>query len=240
MLLFSTVGYCQSISNLKTALEGNKVTITYDLAHANAQDKFKFTVYSSHDNYAAPIEAITGDLDNVPAGTNHRLVWDAKSTLTSSFEGEVKVKLVGIKIVVAPPKFALNGLDKSAYKRGSELSLGWTGGRPTDKISIALYKGEQLVEPLAEKIDNNQTFTWAIPKGFKTGSDYTLRVTDDKQATNNNTPAFKIKTRVPFIVKVLPFLVVGIIVAVLPKGGGGGTTPTPEAKNLPDLTIKPN
>lgn len=210
LLLFSCVGRAQTIENVNVTFDGEKVTITYDLKYSTANQKFKIALYSSHDNYARPISLLQGDFgDNVVPGTGNRIIWDAKNTLVPEFDADLTLKIKASK--VEAPKLIVRPFSVSVYKRGRGLDLSWVGGNPGEKLNIELFNDGVLQKRIAERVENTkQSFSWAIPKRQKGGKNYSIRVSNSDQATElANSQLFRIKPRTPFIVKVLPFFLVG-------------------------------
>jgi hypothetical protein len=83
----------QTLEKLTATFDGEKMIVTYNLAYADASQKFKVALYSSHDNFKQPI-MVTGDAgENVLPGAAKRAVWDAKRTLPADFDGDIQIKL---------------------------------------------------------------------------------------------------------------------------------------------------
>ena len=104
-----------------------------------------------------------------------------------------------------------------SMRRGKKTTVTWEGGKPTQNIKLELYQGTNLISTVAETTNTGQ-YIWNIPKKQSKGS-YTLRLTADQEIVTSN--AFKIKSKTPFIVKMLPVVAVGGAAAVLLGGGGG-------------------
>ena len=245
LVLIFTLGflssYGQTLENVKTSFDGERMVITYDLNHTDASQKFKVTLYSSHDNYRSPLSSITGDLgENVTPGKAKRVVWDAKSSLSADFDADVSVKIKAAKVVaaVAPlVPLVFKPLDVGVYKRGRTVELRWVGGSPNDKLNVELYRNNVAQLRIAEKIDNTQSFTWKMPKGQKAGKDYLVRIYNAGKPTElANSQVFNIKPRVPLLLKIAPVIVVGGAVAFL---GGPKNSKEVVNEDLPG-PVKPN
>jgi hypothetical protein len=108
-----------------------------------------------------------------------------------------------------------------SYKRGKAHDLIWQPGN-SDPINIELFKGSDRMQGSMSQ-PNNGAYVLNIPSTTKTGSDYRLKITSTKSSDEViYTPYFKIKPKVPALLKFgLPLVVVGGAAAAL--GGGGGS-----------------
>jgi hypothetical protein len=163
-------------------------------------------------------------------------VWDAKSVLPSEFDGDIRIKIKATKM--AAPKLAFEPLALETYKKGRTISMKWTGGYPSDKVTIELYKNNVNNLLVADKIDNSASYDWKMPKSVK-GKNYMLRVSNaarpDEQADSQ---VFRVKPRTPFLVKILPILAAGVVAVILSGDDGGGPDGPTGDSVLPD-PIKP-
>lgn len=228
----------QTIENVRASFDGKNVIITYDLGFSDPNQKFKVTLFSSHDNFGRPLSLVSGDIGQaVIVGKSNRVVWDVKNTLPGDFDGEIIFKMTAS--VVAAPKLILKSLQKSSFKRGQSIVLHWEGAYPSDKLNIELFKNDVLKDRIATGEQNKQSFTWQMPKKQKTGSDYQIKIYSEARpgepAVSQN---FRVKPKVPLLVKVLPFLVAGGVIAAISGGGGEGPVVVVE-DDLPG-PIKPN
>lgn len=231
----------QKVQNVRASFDGEKMVITYDLLHDDPNQKFKVAVFSSHDSYARPLSLVTGDVgETVLAHTDNRVVWDVRNTLPADFDGEITIKIKAGKAIVADAiKLTLKPFDKSAYKKGESLEVRWVGGSSADQVNIDLLQGGVVKKRVAEKINNTQHYTWNVSRKESSGKGFILRVSNAAVANETtNSQFFAIKPRVPLIVKVAPVLVVGAVVAFLPKKGGEDP-PGETESDLPG-PVKPN
>ena len=231
LMVMSADHWAQSLENLNASFDGEKLIVTYSLIYADANQKFKVVLFSSHDNYNQPIFA-TGDAgENVLPGKVKRAVWNAKDVLPIDFDGEVLIKIKATR--VAAPKLTFAPLAITTYKRGNTVSMKWTGGYRTDKIHIELIKDNKVNLLVVDQINNTASYEWKMPKKVK-GRNYTLRVSNAAKPNElTESIPFIVKPRIPFLVKVIPMVAIGAAVAIL-KGGG----PTPD-EMLP-RPLKPN
>ena len=224
ILLFCLIGLqsirAQIIENVKSTFDGEKIIINYDLKAADVNQKFKITLFSSHDNYTQQLTLLTGDVgDNILPGKNHTVTWDVKNSVPPNFDDEIRIKVKASKVVPleavkteAISKLLVVPLAHDSYKRGNTLELNWTGGNATDKVTIELMKGGVVTQKITEKTNEMQTYSWSLAKNLKTGKGYTIRVTSGKDHDGAVSQNFIIKPKVPLVMKVAIFAVVGAVV----------------------------
>jgi hypothetical protein len=216
--ILSVGANAQEIQNVHADFDGEKVIISYDLVSPYLDDRFSVLLFSSHDDFKAPLSLLVGDAGaNVSGGRAHRITWDAKSSLPSDFNAEITFK-VKASIAVSlhhASRLDAKPLDFASYKRGGILNLEWNGGREKEPIAIELLKNDELVEKISEA-ENNNLYSWTIPGKTKPGKDYSIRVSkvNDSRVSTMSQP-FQIKPKVALWMKLVPVAVVGGIVAVL-------------------------
>jgi hypothetical protein len=225
VLLASTL-CAQTVENINSRFDGEKIIITYDLVHSNANEKFRIDLYSSHDTYTTPLKLVTGAAgDNVSPGRANRVIWDAKNTLPPDFDGDISIRIRVAKMVTVEP-LSLNPLSANAYKRGRTITITWTGGLPADQINLQLFQNNSVVMPVAERMPNSGAYSWKMPKQVK-GKEYTIRLSNVLDPQNAVTTApFRVKPATPFIVKALPVIAAGVVVFMMGSGDGGEPPPT--------------
>jgi hypothetical protein len=231
--------FAQAIENIKVSFDGQKVSITYDLLHANPDEKFKVTIFSSHDNFSIPLNFAEGDVgEGIFPGKSKKVIWNVKNVLPPDFDGDLtfKIRAGGM----AAPKLTLNALDKVNFKRGEAIPLKWSGGGPKDQVTIGLYRDDVEQTRIVEKTSNAHAFTWSMSKKQKPGKGYTIRAVSTahpKEFTSSQ--AFRIKPRIPFFVKALSVAAVGAVVFIVTSGGGDPVPPdAPKDEALPG-PVKP-
>jgi hypothetical protein len=229
----------QTLEKLNASFDGEKMVVTYGLAYADANQKFKVALYSSHDNYKQPI-LVTGDAgENVLPGTAKRVVWEAKRVLPADFDGDIQIKIKTSRVVA--PKLIIAPLALKTYKRGRTISMKWTGGFTTDKMKIELIKNNVVDQLVVDKMENKAAYEWAMPKSVK-GRNYTLRITNSARPNEAaESVPFRVKPRIPFLVKILPILAGGAAYVFF---SGAEATPEPGPGQTGDETlpgpVKPN
>ena len=213
----------QEFTIKKLELTGDKVNIYYDLVDSVKSRTYTVDLYSSRDNYVSKLEKLAGDQGlEVKPGGNHKIVWAAKDELGADFEGKVGLEVRGRLYI---PFVRLEGLN-SSYKRGKAFPVTWTGGTQQNILNFDLYKGDQKIEPFSN-IANVGHAEINIPQRVKPGKDYYFKITDSKNKDQIvNTGTFAVKRKVPLLLKVIPIVAAGVVVATLPKSSS--------TKNIPD------
>jgi hypothetical protein len=213
----------QSIQNIKATPQADKVIITYDLTGTRPDQKFSLALFGSHDNFSKALTKVNGDVgQNITPGTGKKIIWDAALEF-SVFKKDITFKVKG-EVMPLPFVFKKPTVNGSA-RRGKNTSIKWEGGKPSQQVKLELFKGTESVTTIAE-VGNTGQYTWRIPKKQDKGS-YTMRLMAGQEVVNSSD--FKIKSKTPFIVKVLPFVAVGGAAAFLLGGGESGSNDLPWA-----------
>ena len=214
----------QDFTIKKVELAGDKVNIYYDLIDSVSSRTYSIDLYSSKDNFVSRLEKVSGDHGlEVKPGGNHKLTWAAKEELGADFEGKVGLEVRGRLYI---PFVRLEGLGK-IFKRDRPYQITWTGGTQQNILNFDLYKGEEKVHQFPNIANVHQTEI-IIPTSVKPGNDYHFKITDSKNKDQIvNTPTFSIKRKVPLLVKVAPFAIIGAIIATLPKPASSDGIPDP-------------
>ena len=225
----------QTVENIRTTFDGDKLIISYDLIYPDPAQKFDVTLYSSHDDYARPLSLLIGDFgDKVVAGKGNRVIWDAKSSLPPDFDKDIIIQVKASKVAPPPPavKLSMKPFDQSTYKKGRTIEIRWVGGNLDDMYTIELFRDNTLNLRIAEKVSNSQRYDWTMPKSVKSGKNYLIRMSNVQTPTDlSNSQLFEVKPRTPLIVKVLPFLAVGAAVLLIKKTPSNSELPPPPNPN---------
>lgn len=225
----------QTIAIKKVELAGEKIIVHYDLEDGNPNNEYKLDLYASADNYATPLAKVKGDVGlEVKPGIDRKIEWSIRDEF-GPYKGKLALEIRG-KVYIPFVKIQNFDTEKS-YKRGNSYNIAWKPGS-TNSINIDLYKGGERVGG-ESNLQNNGSHTFYIPTHAKKGSDYRLKITDTKNSEDVlYTSEFKVKPKIPLLVKVLPVLAVGGIVAALGGGGSGGGSggdPTDQILPLPEF-----
>jgi hypothetical protein len=224
----------QTIENLDISLEGDNIVISYDLIAPDPNEKFQVYFYSSHNNYSTKLANISGDAGNyVIPGLAKKAIWHAKKSFRG-FDGDITIKLRASKqlAVARDEKLVFRSLDRNNYKKGKTIYMAWDGGILGQPTAIYLVKDGKKIQTINGNATNEHKYTWSLPKDSKAGKGYTIQVSSTSETVSS--PAFKIKHKVPLLLKIIPFVGVGTVVYLL----AGSRTEKPLA-DLPG-PVKPN
>ncbi|MCX7638767.1 MAG: hypothetical protein N2044_13065, partial [Cyclobacteriaceae bacterium] len=77
-----SASYAQTIAISWVEIAGTKIIVHYDLESANPNHEFTINLFSSKDNFSAPLTKVTGDVGNeIKPGKDKKIVWDVVSEL---------------------------------------------------------------------------------------------------------------------------------------------------------------
>lgn len=209
--LFLLKGVCQSQSiELKfVEIKQNKVIVHFDILDSLEDRFYSVRVYSSVDGYLNPLEKITGDVGlEVRPGKNKTITWAASEELNATFKDKVSLEIRGRIFIPFINTESIN--QYKVFKRKRKYDLTWKGGSPQNVLIFDLYKGEKKVTSFPN-LANVGHHTFEFPSHVKPGNDYRFRISDAK---NNEevvfTNQFRMKRKVPLLLKVVPLLAMGV------------------------------
>jgi len=225
-IVLSFCAVAQTVNIKKVELAGDKVLVYFDLDDSNANHEFVVNLYASRDNFTVPLTKVKGDVgQEIKPGTNKKIEWKIIEEY-GAYKGKLALEIRG-KVYV--PFVKLQNFDtEQSYKRGKSYNLSLKAGN-TNPIHVELYKGSQRISGEMNH-PNSGSYMLTIPSNAKPGSDYRLKISDSK--SNEDvvySPLFKVKPKIPTVVKLLvPIALIGVGVAALGGGGkkdtGGGTS----------------
>lgn len=240
LFILSINSNAQTVTISWVEIAGTKIIVHYDLETSNPNHEFSISLFSSKDNFSAPLTKVTGDVGNeIKPGKDKKITWDVVAEL-GSFKGDLELEVRG-KIFV--PFMRLTNFDsEKKYKKGKSYPLTWTSGNMGGQIDIELYDGQTRVHS-DRNVANSGKFEWVIPGSVKPGSNYRLKFTDTKNREEViYTKEFKIAPKMPTAAKVLigAAIVGGGVAAAMAGGGGGGGGGQTPASDLPGPPNPPN
>jgi hypothetical protein len=133
LLFYSSIAWCQSVSNVVARTEGEQITISYDLA-GNAGESYEVKISCSKDGgktFAVTPNNVNGAVNRWEAPGNSKIItWAAKKDL-GEFEGDLQFK------VIASGK---GGVNTSVVRTNQGISNSSTGSATaeTDQLSFSI------------------------------------------------------------------------------------------------------
>lgn len=200
----------QTISIKRIELIGEKVVIHFDLDDSNPNNAYLLNLYASKDNFATPLQKVTGDVGmDVKPGAGKKVEWMILQEF-GGYKGKLALEIRG-KVYVPFVRLQDFGTGKS-FRRGKGYNVNWKPGN-SNPVNIDLYKGSQRISG-ENNHPNNGNYTMFIPAGTKPGKDYRLKITDSRNSEEViYTNTFKIQPKIPVLVKALPIAAVAGVVA---------------------------
>lgn len=230
LTLLATTSFSQDLTITSVVLKGEDVLINFDLNDDDLDHKYNLSLYSSTDNYVQPLKEVEGDVGvDLTVGGNKQIIWHAKKELGDDFKGNVALEVKG-KLYI--PFVTLNNFDDiNSMKRGRPYNVTWAAGRGSNVLTFDLYNKQNELVHTFTNIANVGEYELEIPKDVKPGSDYRIKITDQRNKEDVVfTPTFKIKRKVPLYVNIALAGLGGstgyLLVSNL-GGEGGGTSETP-------------
>ncbi len=225
VLLFATFQLsAQRLDNIRAEAVngGERVIITYDINGASQGQKFRVSVFSSHNNYSTPLTMLSGDVNEVTAGTGKKIEWNAKGEMVE-YSGDITFELradpVAVPLTVKTP---------SGAKKGKAVTISYEGVAPGENVKLDLMKGGVVVNQIGTTSDPAR-YVWTVPSDATKGSDYQVRLTAGSRVTNSG--SFSVKSKTSPLVYIIPgVVVVGAIIFLVTRDkddGGSGELPTP-------------
>lgn len=158
-------------------LAGEKIIVHYTLEDANPVHEYQVSLFSSKDNFAAPLTKVAGDVGaEIKPGADRKIEWSIVQEL-AGYKGDMSLE---VRAKVFLPFVKIAGFDtKKTYKRGKTHPLTWNSGNRSGTIDIELFDGKDRVQR-DPNVANTGKYEWVILPSIKPGSNYRLRFTDTK------------------------------------------------------------
>ena len=227
ILLFGIVffafltGFGQTIRNVETSTERNKVIITYDLVSEVEGQRFTVEVRSSINDFSTVLKEVTGDVgpDQTP-GFVKVITWAAlleQGNFTGSVSFEVSAILTFDPIRITTPG---NG---TKAKIGKQMDVGWKGGDKDRNLKMSILQGYKTVEEIPD-IGSSGNYSWNIPKTLSKGEHYQIMLFyPDKPEQTAMSAEFQLK-KTSILVFIIPGAIIAGAAAYFLINNNGGTT----------------
>ncbi len=221
--------WSQKMKIQKMELINDVLIVHYEIDDSNPNNEYLVSVYTSKDNYAAPVIKIKGDIGQEVKPGTRKAEWNIREEF-GDYEGPLSIEL---RANVFIPFIRLKSFTKTkGYKRGKGYELDWRPGN-TNPIHIELFKENQRLQGELNH-PNNGEYTVNFASNLKPGSNYKIKVTDSKHPQDFlYTVNFRVKRKIPLLLKALPILAGGYFLATFLRGSSSS------ANNLPNAPAAP-
>lgn len=218
----TSAAFAQSVVIKKVELAGEQVIVHYDLDDSNPNNEYLINLYTSKDNYSAPLTRVSGDVGiDIKPGLGKKIVWMIREEY-GGYKGKLALEIRG---KVYFPFVKLEGFDaKKTYKKGKTVNLKWKVGG-SNPINIELYNGGERIGGEINQ-PNNGSHALFIPKHAVKGDQYRIRFTDSRNPEEViYTEYFRVGQKIPLWMIAAPVVVVGGVIAVIALSGKDPSDP---------------
>jgi hypothetical protein len=181
-------------------IAGKEIVVHYTIEDTNPIHAYTVNLFSSKDNFAAPLLKLSGDHGNeVKPGVDKQIRWRITEEL-GAYAGEIELEVRAKMYVPFMKMTAFNA--KKNYKRGKNYPLVWRSGNPGGQVDIELYHGTTRIHS-DRNVQNTGKFDWQIPSSTRPGGGYKLKFTNTKSREETYfTQPFRIANKIPLIAKI--------------------------------------
>jgi hypothetical protein len=231
--LISTIAYSQRVTNVRAAMDGVDVRITYDLESSNLTDLFEVNLYCDQNNFTEPLKLVSGALGKgIKGGKDQVIIWKAREELVN-FRGqvvfEVRATMLGGYYSVTQPG------STSKFKKGKLMTINWTGGTQGERVKIELIQSNHTRATISEGVSNQGNYIWTVPKDIKPSKGYQVKISNTADVISQGiSKAFAIKGKSAAAFILIPVLAAGGGAAYyLSQNGGENKPPVDGTQALP-------
>lgn len=231
--LIVSLAQAQDFTINKVELTGESIILHYSLIDTTKSRTYSINVYTSRDNFIAPLQKVKGDVGlEVRPGQNKKIIWSSREELGATFQGDVEIEIRGRVYI---PFIKFDGFqDGQVIKRGKPKSITWSGGTRQNILNFTLYKGEKNIDVIPN-VANSGSYDLTLPTSVKPGSGYYFIVSDSKNKDQMmKTNEFKVKRKVPLLLKLLPVAIIGVLIPTLSGGSDSGPENLGDPPGAPD------
>ena len=230
-----SIGCCawtQSLDIDWLQIAGNEIVVHYSIEDDNSFHAYTVNLFSSNDNFAAPLVKLSGDHGNeVKPGKDRQIRWRITEEL-GQFAGGIELELRA-KMYVPFMKMTMFK-SKGRYKRGKNYPLVWQSGNPGTQVDIELFRGDTRVHS-DRNVQNSGKFDWMVPETAKSGGGYRLKFTNVKSREETFfTESFTIANKIPWVLKIAAVAAVGTGIYMLTSGGVTSSHGEPDLPPIDD------
>lgn len=227
----------QKLENIDVQIVNGNIVLAFDLLPVESvKEQYDIEITSSKDNYRTPVKVLNGSTKNVEPKGKLKYTIDGFANF-EGYSGPLDFQ-INANLVYSPLRF-LSPSTATSVKKGKSMNLVWRGGAKNARYNLGLYKSGVKISTIKSGF-SNKTAIWQVPSDSKPGSDYTMKVeVENNMEQSAFTKEFKIKRKIPIVVKVLPLVIAGGVFAVI-SGGGSSEPGTTTSDDLPGPPDTPN
>ncbi len=216
LLLTHTVA-AQRITIKRMEQTPEEMIIYYDLESNENAGEYHIQLFSSKDNFLAPLAKVLGDIGiAIRPGINRRISWNAKAEWGNTFKGDLQLEIHG---KVYAPFIKVTNLDNGrVIKRAKATTLTWTGDTNNNMLTFSLFRNEELINVFSS-MPNIGKAVLSLPHKVKPGGGYYFMIAEPGVKEHQiKTEEFTVKTRYPLVAKIgTAIAVAGIVILLLPE-----------------------
>ncbi len=223
LLLIGTNIQAQRIENVNAVLNQNEtITIRYDLIGSDQNQRFRISIFSSHNNFSSPLNRVSGDVGNdIAPGTNRTILWQAKDEL-GNYSGNLTFEVRGSVIAATQtgpqPLTFTSPKVNDAFKIGKSMNILWQGGIPNNDVKLELFQNDIRLRNIGTS-PNRGNYSYSVPTDLK-GDGFAIKLfnlSDPNASVLSG--SFKIRGKTPVYIKLIPVgVAAGVGVALLLGG----------------------
>lgn len=233
LLTVISVAQAQKVENAAAQIVEEDLIITFDLMPKESiHELYQITIMAHFGNVTKEMQVKEGSLSDVRPGNRLQFVFSGEENF-KNIKGEVDFSITA-KMTFSPIRF-ISPEKNGSGKKGKPMDIKWKGGLEEDNYSIDLLRKGQLVSTIETQIEP-PAHIWDIPKSTKAGSKYKFMLkSNTNPAQSIISGEFRIKRKIPLVVKVLPAAVLIGVGYILLKDSGSGSEGGDSFPNPPDL-----
>jgi hypothetical protein len=200
----------QEFSILKLELLSDGVAVHYDLIDTTRNRTYTVHMYSSIDQFLAPLEKIKGDVGlQVKPGRSKKVVWNTREEFGPQFNGDVQLEIRGHVYV----PFLMLDKFKDVQVRNRGFLVKWSGGQAHNILNFQLHRADGKLEYALSNVANASETKIVIPSSVKPGKDYYFRISDSKNKDQVvESQRFQIRRKYPLVSKVALIAIAGFVI----------------------------
>ncbi len=216
-LLLAHALVAQRITIKRMEQTPDEMIIYYDLESNENVWEYQIQLFSSRDNFLAPLEKVRGDIGiAIRPGINRRISWNAKAEWGNTFKGDLQLEIHG---KVYAPFIKVTNLDNNkVIKRAKATTLIWTGDTNNNMLTFSLFRNDELIS-IFSSMPNAGKAVLTLSRKVKPGGGYYFMIAEPGVKEHQiKTEEFTVKTRYPLVAKIgAAVAVAGIVILLLPE-----------------------